>query len=151
MDLQRRLENLIREVTGNFGVELIDATLKGHGRKQILRVTIDKEGGITIKDCENVSRELDTLLDEEDLIQHSYTLEVTSPGIDRPLTRIEDYLKNKGSLLKVTTKKGIHNQNVFIGRLKDVSKEGIVLEFDKKRVTIAFINISRARLEIEIK
>jgi len=150
MDFQRRLENLIREVTQRFGVELMDAALKGYGKKQILIVTIDKKGGVTIKDCENVSRKLDALLDEEDLMQGSYTLEVTSPGLERPLTQMEDFIKNKGNLLRVTTKEKIHHQHVFIGRLKEVSREGIVLEIDKTIVEIGFANISKARLEIEI-
>ncbi len=151
MAQQNRLNELIREVTQGFDIELKDIKLKGYGKRKLLRITIDKKEGVTLNDCEKVSRELNTLLDADDLIQGSYTLEVTSPGIDRPLTGINDFEKNTGKLLKITTKGKINNKNLFFGRLIEVSDKEIILKINKKPLEISFDNILKARLEIEIK
>ncbi|NOY39446.1 MAG: ribosome maturation factor RimP [Nitrospirae bacterium] len=140
---------LAREATEIAGVELFDVELLGQRGKMIVRVTIDNEQGIGIKDCERVSRQLEALLDVEDPIQGSYTLEVTTPGLDRPLRGISDFERFRGRLARVVTTERIDNQTFFVGRIKSVKGDIIVLELDNKEVEIPYKIVSKARLEIE--
>ncbi|MBF0537350.1 MAG: ribosome maturation factor RimP [Nitrospirae bacterium] len=151
MIIDRRLRPLVQEVARGAGVELVDVVLKGSGRRRLLTITIDSDLGATLDDCSNVSRQLSALLDVEDIIPGPYTLEVTSPGIDRPLKTREDFTKSIGKLLRVVSKESIDKQSFFRGRLLDVTDTAILLEEEKKRVEIPFDNISRAQVEIEIK
>ncbi len=147
--IRKKVMELAREATEIAGVELFDVELLGQRGKMIVRVTIDNEQGIGIKDCERVSRQLEALLNVEDPIQGSYTLEVTTPGLDRPLRNIEDFERFKGRLARVVTTERIDNQTFFIGRIKAVKGDTIVLELDNKEVEIPYKIVSKARLEIE--
>jgi len=140
---------LATEATEIAGVELFDVGLIGRRGKMILRVAIDNEQGIGIKECERVSRQLEALLDVEDPIQGTYTLEVTSPGLDRPLRNIEDFERFKGRQARVVTTERIDNQTFFTGRIKSVKGDIIVFELDNKEVEIPYKIVSKARLEIE--
>lgn len=151
MNLKKRLEAVTDEVVKLFGLELVGTELKGEGRSRLLRVTIDKEGGVSLDHCLEVSRQLGAVLDAEDLIHGSYRLEVSSPGLDRPLKHLKDFEKSVGKLIKLVSKEKINSQNHFIGRLSRVSHTSIVLETEKKETEISFDNIQRAKLEIEIK
>ncbi|MBF0343262.1 MAG: ribosome maturation factor RimP [Nitrospirae bacterium] len=151
MMIDKRLGPLVQEVARGAGVDLVDVSLKLTGRRKVLTVTIDSGSGVTLDDCSNVSRELSILLDVEDLVPGQYTLEVTSPGIDRPLKTKEDYIRNIGKLLRVVSKEKIGKQSFFLGRLLDVTDTVILIEEEKKQVEIPFDNISRAQVEIEIK
>ncbi len=147
--IRKKVMELAREATEIAGVELFDVELLGQRGKMIVRVTIDNEQGIGIKDCERVSRQLEALLDVEDPIQGSYTLEVTTPGLDRPLRSIEDFERFRGRLARVVTTERINNQTFFIGRIKSVKGDTIVLELENKEVEIPYKIVSKARLEIE--
>ncbi len=147
--IRKKVMELAREATEIAGVELFDVELLGQRGKMIVRVTIDNEQGIGIKDCERVSRQLEALLDVEDLIQGSYTLEVSTPGLDRPLRGIEDFERFRGRLARVVTTERIANQTFFIGRIKSVKGDTIVLELENKEVEIPYKIVSKARLEIE--
>ncbi|VAX30564.1 Bacterial ribosome SSU maturation protein RimP [hydrothermal vent metagenome] len=147
--IRKKVMELATEATEIAGVELFDVELLGQRGKMIVRVTIDNEQGIGIKDCERVSRQLEALLDVEDPIQGSYTLEVTTPGLDRPLRNIEDFERFKGRLARVVTTERIDNQTFFVGRIKSVKGDRIVLELDNKEVEIPYKIVSKARLEIE--
>ncbi len=147
--IRKKVMKLAREATEIAGVELFDVELLGQRGKMIVRVSIDNEQGIGIKDCERVSRQLEALLDVEDPIQGSYTLEVTTPGLDRPLRGIEDFERFKGRQARVVTTERIANQTFFIGRIKSVKGDTIVLELENKEVEIPYKIVSKARLEIE--
>jgi len=147
--IRKKVMELAREATEIAGVELFDVELLGQRGKMIVRVTIDNEQGIGIKDCERVSRQLEALLDVEDLVQGSYTLEVTTPGLDRPLRGIEDFERFRGRQARVVTTERIDNQTFFIGRIKTVKGSTIVLELENKEVEIPYKIVSKARLEIE--
>ncbi len=151
MDTQQRLHVIAEEVARQFDTELVNIELKGEGRRKILRVTIDKETGATLSDCEEVSRQFSAILDIEDIVHGSYTLEVTSPGADRPLKTIDDFKRYGGKLVKVVMKKALKGKNRFIGRIKGVSETLIILETEDGEMNIDFQDISKARLEIEIK
>ncbi len=148
--IKKKVTELAQEAVEVAGVELYDVEILGQTGKMTLRITIDSEQGITIQDCETVSRQLEALLDIEDPIPGSYTLEVTSPGIDRPLRNIKEFKRFTGKLARVVTKERIDNQTFFIGRIQEVDDDTIVLKTDKKIVKIPYNIISKANLEIEL-
>ena len=142
---------LARQVADDQSVEVLEVKLSGRGKGALLRVTIDRSGGVTLDDCERFSRSLGLLLEAEDSLQGSYNLEVSSPGLDRPLTALKDFERNKGKLVRIITKDKIDNQNFFLGRITGVTAGIIQLDINGEERNIPFDNISRARLEIEIK
>ena len=137
------------QVADEQEVELFDIELLGKG-KLLLRVMIDKQDGITLDDCERFSKGFEALLDVENAISGSYNLEVSSPGLDRPLRRLDDYEKNKGKLARIVTKEKISNQNFFVGRIGEVSGSSIKILVNEQEIVIPFDSISKARLEIEL-
>ena len=144
-----RVRSLAEEVTDGVGVELVDVALLGKGAQTILRVTIDREGGISLKDCETTSRDLEALLDVEDPFPGKYTLEVTSAGIDRPLKTIEEFMRFQGKKARIVCTEKIESESFFVGTIQDVQDKIIYLELKKKTVRIPFQIIKKARLEIE--
>lgn len=151
--LEEKIYNLASKVAEDYGYELVEVNLLGKGKRMLLRVYIDKEGGVTLNDCEFFSRRFENILDIEDPIQGTYTLEVSSPGLTRPLKRIEDFKKNIGKIIRVITRQKIGNQSFFMGRLTDVTDDSLRLEVKemKKEIIIPLEAIDRANLEIEIK
>lgn len=147
--IKNRVLKLVKQVSEEQGVELFDIELLGKG-KLLLRVMIDKEGGITLDDCERFSKSFEALLDVEDPIPMSYTLEVSSPGLDRPLKEMKDFEKNIGKLARIITMEKIENQNIFIGRILKVSSDFLKLLVHDREIDIPFDKISKARLEVEI-
>jgi ribosome maturation factor RimP len=124
--------------------------MAGSARKPTVRVYIDKEGGVTLDDCERFSRAMSALLDVEDIIPFSYVLEVSSPGLDRPLKNIRDFERSVGKLARVVTRESIANQTFFVGRIMAVKENTVMLMVNnKEEVYIPIDRISKARLEIE--
>lgn len=149
-EIKDRIWKLAREVADMEDLDLVDVELY-RGKKVVLRIFIDKEGGVTIEDCERMSRALEALLDVEDPIKESYILEVSSPGLDRPLKGRHDFIRNMGRLAKIITKEKVENQNFFIGRIEGVDEDGITINTGKKEIFIRYDNISKANLEVEIR
>ena len=137
------------QIAEERGLEIFDIELFGKG-KMLLRVTLDKEGGVTLDDCESFSKSFAALLDVEDIFTGRYTLEVSSPGLDRPLKGLRDFEKQKGKLVRITTAEKIENQNSFVGRIQGIDNNMIKLFVNTREIDIPFENISKARLEIEI-
>ena len=140
---------IAKQVADEQGLELFDIEMLGRG-KMILRAFIDREGGVTLNDCERFSRSLSALLDVEDPLPCSYTLEVSSPGLDRPLRDMKDFLKNSGKLARVITIEKIEDQNFFIGRIKEVAHNLVTLVVNNREIAIPFEKISKAKLEVEL-
>lgn len=149
--VEDRVMELARQVAEGQGVTAEDVQLLGRGRRTLLRVTIDKEGGVTLDDCEAFSRDIEALLDVEDPMGGPYTLEVSSPGLDRPLRNINDFRKNIGKLARVITRQKIDNQSFFVGRIAGVDDKRVRLLVGDREVEILLVDISRARLEVEMK
>ncbi len=150
-DLEITLRGLIEPVINDMGFELDNIELMKIGNRFLLRAFIDKEGGVTIDDCERVSRQIEAQLDVEDPIPSSYILEVSSPGLDRPLRKPEDFKRFSGKTARVITHKPIENQTFFIGEIAEAGDDSIVLLLPNgKKVTIPYENISRARLEVRV-
>lgn len=144
------LRRLFEPSVEGLGFELVDAELTGSGSQAVLRVYIDSPGGINVEDCALVSRQLSTLLDVEDPIPGQYMLEVSSPGLDRPLARRKDFERFAGSQVKVRVHQAVLGRRNFTGRLQAVEGDHIVLEMDKEVYDLAFDNIERARLVPEL-
>ena len=147
--VKKKIITLAGQVADAQGVELFDIDLFGKG-KLLLRVSIDKEGGVTLDDCEHFSKALSAVLDVEDPFPGPYTLEVSSPGIDRPLKSLQDFEKNNGKLARVITVEKIDNQNFFVGRISGTSENSVNIMVNNREIAIPFDNISKAKLEIEL-
>lgn len=132
-ELKEKITEYAKEVSEQEGVEIFDIEIYPGAKGLILRIFIDKEGGVTIKDCENFSRAIEAILDVEDPIKSSYTLEVSSPGIDRPLKDKKDFLRNIGRNVKITTKDKIADRTFFIGKVIDAGDDWVRIEVQKTK------------------
>lgn len=151
-DVKQKVYNLASQLAEELGLELVNVELSGKGRRFLLRVFVDKEGGVTIGDCEKMSRSLEALLDVEDPIKGPYILEVSSPGLDRPLKKQRDFERGMGRLVRIVLSEKIDNQTFFVGRIIDVGDGWIRLKIEKKNgkdIYIPLDKISRANLEVE--
>src|SRR5438093_832153 len=145
-----RVRQLVEEVVESQGYELVDVEFKGAGKSSLLRIFIDKPAGISHEDCELVSEQVGTVLDVEDLIPFSYTLEVSSPGLDRKLFKEADYIRFAGKLAKIQTRIPLEHQRVFRGRLKGLQDGKILLELPKgDLLEIPLDVVAEARLEFD--
>lgn len=149
-DVKKRIAGLAESVASEYGVSLVDVEIAGSLRKPTVRIFVDRKEGVTLDDCERVSRALSAVLDVEDPIHSPYVLEVSSPGLDRPLRRLRDFEENVGKLARVVTKESIEGQNFFVGRIAGIKDEKITLLLDGDReIEVPFKEMSKARLEIE--
>ena len=141
-----------------MSMELVDLEYKHEGRDWFLRIFIDKEGGVTLDDCADVSREVGAVLEVEELIRTAYRLEVSSPGIDRPLKKVKDFERFSGSLVKVKTYESLdpdqrgHARKTFVGTLLGIENGMVRIEqTDKKGGVVEFPleGIAKANIEYE--
>ena len=152
-----RVRELSARVAASYGLQVDEVTMRREGRQHVLRVVLDRPGSaatpddsVSIADCERVSQELSTILDVEDLVPESYTLEVSSPGLDRPLRGVEDYRRFTGRLAKIVLREPVNRQTAFAGRLRGVEGDEVLFESEGgKMVRLPLGLISRARLEVE--
>jgi len=133
----------------NEGLELVDVEYRREARGCVLRLYIDREGGVTLDDCTRVSQEVGRILDVEDFILAPYTLEVSSPGVNRTLKREKDFLKYRNRLIRVKTFDPIGNRRQFKGRLLGLFENRVEIEVDGRAFEIPLSNIAKASLEIE--
>ena len=149
-NIKEKVREIVEPVINALNVELDDIELTKMRGKALLRVFIDKEGGVSIDDCERVSHEVEAVLDVEDPIPYSYVLEVSSPGLDRPLKAPKDFKRFTGRSVRVVTHESVCKQTFFVGKIAEAFDDEIVLLLPQnKEVTIPYKNISRARLEVE--
>ena len=145
-----RVRQLAQQVIEGQGYELVEFELKGGGKHTVLKVFIDKPAGITHGDCGLVSEQLGTVLDVEDLIPFSYTLEVSSPGLDRKLGKDSDYTRFEGKLAKIQTRVPLQSQKTFRGRLRGLQGDNVLLELPKGNLMeIPLDVIQESRLEFD--
>jgi ribosome maturation factor RimP len=141
------VEELALPLTNEMDIELVGIEFKMDRGNPHLVVFIDRPGGIRLEDCERVNKALGQLLDREDPITTSYTLEVSSPGIERPLYKKDDYIRFRGSYIKLKTYSKINDSKNFIGLLKDLEGESVVIETDEgKQFRIPLREIAKANL-----
>jgi ribosome maturation factor RimP len=130
-------------------LELVDIEYRREGRGKVLRIYIDKEGGVTVDDCAKVSRELGTLLDIHDIFIGPYDLEVSSPGLTRALKRPRDFSRFLGKKVKIKTKVDIQDRRVFVGRLLDFVDGVATVLVDGNTYSIDYDKIDKANLELD--
>jgi ribosome maturation factor RimP len=147
-----QIRQLLDPILDSMGLDLWDLEFQKQGPKWLLRVYIDREigGGVTLKDCETVSRDLSAALDVDDLIPHAYTLEVSSPGLDRTLSKPEHFIRFAGSAIRIKTYQPIEREKVFRGRLQGIVGTIVQVEVGEGQViNIPLSNIALASLEVE--
>src|SRR6266545_2545370 len=126
-NLPGRVEKEIEKIVSSEGLELVHIDYKKQGRGYLLRVDIDKDGGVTLDDCQLVSQQISTYLDVDDVVPSEYELQVSSPGLDRKFYRESDYQKFIGRLVRVKTAKAIRGLHVIVGKLKQFDGQKIVV------------------------
>lgn len=148
MEHRERLDELVRQSCSEAGVELVECDLFQAGNRKLLRIFIDKPEGVSVDNCAKVSRSVGALLDLEDLIPSAYNIEVSSPGLDRPLKTTRDFERNIGHLVRVNRPKGAP----IIGRLKAVTEESLVIGAKGKGLdqTVLRSEILLAKVEAEL-
>ena len=127
---ETKTENLILPILERMNFELVDVEYVKEGSNWYLRAYIDKEGGITINDCEAVAREMNELLDAEDFIPDSYTFEVSSPGLGRPLKKEKDVKRSLGEEVEIRTYRAIDRQKEFVGLLKAYDDSTVTITYE---------------------
>lgn len=147
--LVEKLTSLLGPLVAEMGLELVEIQYRREGTGWVLRLIIDKEAGVGIDDCAEVSREAGRLLEVEDLIDHPYNLEVSSPGLDRPLKKENDFIRYRGRRVKVKTKEPIGNQKVFVGAIERMYNGLVTLRTEKGLVSLPFDEIVKAKLVID--
>lgn len=150
--VEERVRELAERAAGERGLELVHVEMARTGRLRTLRIFIDKPGGVTHEDCSEVSHHLSTVLDVEDFIHEPYTLEVSSPGLERGLYRREDYERFAGKPARMRSREAVDGQRNFRGRI--VGVEGADVVFDDRttgRVLVPVASIVKANLEIDVE
>ena len=135
-DYEAKTEQLIAPIIAANHVELFDVDYIKEGQDWYLRVYIDKEGGVTIDDCQAVSRAFNEVLDKENYIADQYIFEVSSPGLTRPLKKEKDYEKSIGRLLDIKLYKPVEGKKEYAGILKEYNKDIIIIESDDTQITV---------------
>ncbi len=150
-EIPARVRQLAEPILAERGLELIEVEFRRESHGWVLRIYMDKPGGITLDDCQRVSEELSDHLDVEDFIDHPYHLEVSSPGLDRPLTRPADYVRYAGQAARIATRQSVDGRHNFRGRLAGLQEDVVLLDLpDGTRASIPLELILRARLEPEL-
>ncbi|ADQ46498.1 protein of unknown function DUF150 [Caldicellulosiruptor kronotskyensis 2002] len=146
--ITKKVEELVKPILERYGFDLVDIEFKKEGKSHFLRVYIDKPGGITIDDCQLVSEELSEKLDIVDPIPFSYYLEVSSPGVDRPLVTDRDFIRNKGKVVDVFLNQPFLNRTRITGELVEKNEKSLILIVDKEKIVIPVENIKKVKLAI---
>jgi ribosome maturation factor RimP len=150
--IQERVQAIAERAAVDHGLELVHAEVAGPDNKPIVRIFIDKPAGVTHEDCAAVSLHVGTVLDVEDFIHSSYTLEVSSPGLERGLYKRADYERFAGRLTKIRTRRAINGQRNFRGRLLGIDGEEVLFEDRTSgQVRIALDAIAKANLELDVE
>lgn len=141
-----QLWDLLEPVVTGLGYELVEIEYQPNPKHGVLRIFIDQPDGIQLDDCQQVSNQVSALLDVEDPIPGHFNLEVSSPGLDRPLNKVEDFERFTGETVKIKTGMAIDGQRNFKGRLCGIDGDDITIEFDGKQVSLPLASIEKARL-----
>jgi ribosome maturation factor RimP len=149
-----RLHGIISPILWTLGLELVDVECLGRGPRSVVRVLIDKPGGVSIADCEQAHKALGPALDVADPFPHAYTLEVSSPGLDRPFKRSQDYQRAIGKEVSLKLRQPCEGQWRITGRLMQVDEEAVVLTVAEMRmpqpVRLSRDMIAEAKLVVKI-
>jgi ribosome maturation factor RimP len=156
-DVVGQIRTLANRVAAGYGLEIFDVQFRREANGMVLRVQIDRPGpaataeeSVSVEDCANVSRDLSAMLDVEDVVPSAYVLEVSSPGLDRPLRHADDYRRFAGRRAKLVMRQAVDGQTFFRGTLSGVDAGDVVIDADdKKRHRVPLGVIARANLEVD--
>jgi len=156
-DVVGRIRTIAERVAAGYGLEIFDVQFRREAPGMVLRIQIDRPGpaataeeSVSVDDCANVSRDLSAILDVEDAVQTAYTLEVSSPGLDRPLRRADDYARFSGRRARVVMREKVDGQTFFLGRLAGLDGDAILIDGDDhKRHRLPLGAVTRAKLEVD--
>jgi ribosome maturation factor RimP len=156
-DVVEQVRALAARVAGTFGLEIFDVQFRREASGMVLRIQIDRPGpaasaeeSVSVEDCAHVSRDLSALLDVDDVVPTAYTLEVSSPGLDRPLRKAEDYRRFAGRRAKVVMRERVDGQGFFKGTLGGLDGQDVLIDGDDGRAHRVRLDlITRANLEVE--
>ena len=152
---RRQIFAIAERVASGHGVEVFDVQLRRESIGWVLRVVLDRQDSsvdddsISVDDCQKVSQDLNAVLDVEDALDHAYTLEVSSPGLDRPLRTPGEYQRFVGRLAQIVVSEAINGQTFLKGRIREVTDEAVLLGSESRPHRVPFAIISRAKLEVE--
>ena len=156
-DVDEQVRAMASRVAAGYGLDVFDVQFRREGSGMVLRVQLDRPGpaataeeSVSVEDCAHVSRDLSAMLDVEDVVPTSYTLEVSSPGLDRPLRAAADYTRFAGRRAKLVMREAVDGQSFFKGTLRGVDSGEVLIDADdgrRHRVPIGVI--TRAHLEVE--
>lgn len=147
-DVEKRTQELVMPIIEEGNFELVDVEYVKEGVNWYLRVYADKEGGINIDDCVFISRALEKKLDEENFLEDAYILEVSSPGLGRPLKKDKDFERSLGEEVELKLYKAIDKQKEFTGFLKSYDEEHVIIDADGQELTFARKDIANIHLAI---
>ncbi len=150
-ELKEKIKELIELPIIKKGIELVDLEWKRERTGWVLRIFIDKPGGVTIGDCVKISEIVSKILDRENPIHRSYNLEVSSPGIERPLVKKEDYERFRGEKARITLKEPLEGRKNFTGIIIGIKNDEVCIEVDGKVFSFSIESIKKANLQPEIK
>jgi ribosome maturation factor RimP len=156
-DVVGRIRTIAERVAAGYGLEIFDVQFRREAPGMVLRIQIDRPGpaataeeSVSVDDCANVSRDLSAILDVEDAVPTAYTLEVSSPGLDRPLRRADDYARFSGRRARVVMREKVDGQTFFLGRLAGLDGDAILIDGDDhKRHRLPLGAVTRAKLEVD--
>jgi len=148
-DVVARVREIVAPIIQSEGMELVDLEYRGENRGRVLRLIIDREGGVTVDDCASISQEVDKNLDVEGIPPGPYTLEVSSPGLNRPLKREADFHRFTNRQIKVRTAASIENRTTFRGKLLACHDGVVEVEGENRVIQIPLNQIVKANLEYE--
>jgi ribosome maturation factor RimP len=147
----REISQLIEPILDEMDVELVDIEYLSYHGRWIVRIYVDKEGGITVDDCARVSREIDEIIDVKDVIPHAYVLEVSSPGLNRPLKKDKDFQRAVGKKIKARISVPLKGRRHFTGYLKDFRNGTLYLEVEDNPVSLSLRDVEKANLVYEFE
>ena len=149
-EYEKKTEEFLAPILEKKGLKLWDVVFEKEGKEYYLSAYIDKPGGVTVDDCEEVSREMNEILDREDYIKEAYTFVVSSPGLDRPLKRERDFINSVGREVEIKTYKAIDGMKEFTGVLKAFDKDTVTVDEGSSQRVFNRKDISMIRLAFEI-
>lgn len=149
------IEEMVRKIAvrtaAKLGVEFVHSEIAGTKRDSVVRIFIDKPGGITLDDCSEFSGETEAILDADDLIPGKYVLEISSPGIERELYNLDDMVRFTGALVKVKARLGLNGQKTFVGTLDSVNDEDVTItDRTSGTVTLPYSDVVKANLKMDL-